>query len=568
VLTIAAVNELGRDEAFAATIYEGVQPGASAALAAFWQNFTGLARDLHCPHANWSEITDCLSWLVSGNGPGDRELWGSVARASEQLAKANPVAASIVSLYALASWEGALGGDLLQERSCQGRWGLDLGWETFPLAAARNLDKAGAIWATRYLAQTAVESIEMSPSWAGQGRDPETTAGYRAVLRHAQRRYGECVDNLAWDLRNSCGAEEPNFRSEVAAMFWSLGDVPHAESLLRTTYVPSREVVAGLVRRSMQVIPFDPGLQEIWLRLKDRPPFALRAHKELFPSINLYWANISLPPFRGRDAGQHRVDALSLSRPTPSRAYAAAATEYFGSGISAETLAQLGETHGLNSEMMATYAPEALVRLRSLLTLVVPEAESRFMPPRSERWAMLAEAAWRTVQAREPEVRDSYDRVLDIPFYYLKQETQPELSAAIELAERYRQAGMWFWRLITPIPLRAPEPAAQSLSAREQEIIAELYARRYFSLIPHLPERSARLEIIEDDRMYRVRPDDVQALVRSAPDRIRELASELNDVVSQIAEADPDFAASRVAARSPIEDFAATIMAGDGSTWS
>ena len=77
MLTIAVVNELGRDEAFAATIHEGVQPDVSVALSTFWKNgaFTGLARDLQFPHANWSEITDCLSWLLEGNGPGSRELW-------------------------------------------------------------------------------------------------------------------------------------------------------------------------------------------------------------------------------------------------------------------------------------------------------------------------------------------------------------------------------------------------------------------------------------------------------------------------------------------------------------
>ena len=387
------------------------------------------------------------------------------------------------------------------------------------------------------------------------------------ILRHAQRRYDECVDNLAWDLRSSCRTEEPNFRPEVAAMFWSLGDVPHAEILRRTAYVPSREVVARLVQRSMQVIPFDPGIQEIWLRLKDRPPFALRAHKELFPSINLYWANISLPPTRGRDAAQHQVDVLSLSGHSPSRTYAAAAIEYFGAGITAQTLAQLGEAHAFSSDPMAMYAPEALVRLRSLLTLTVPEANSQGMPPRSERWTMLAEAAWRTVQAREQVARDSYDRVLDIPFYYLEGRTQSGLSAAIELAERYRQAGMWFWRLVTPIPTHAPGPIVQRLSTREHEIVAELHARRFFSMIPHLPDRSARLDVLKDgNAFYPVPAEEVKALVRSAPDRIRELAGELNDIAEQMAEADPDFAATRVAAHSPIEDFASTLMGGEAST--
>jgi hypothetical protein len=562
VLTVAVVNELVRDPAFEPTIRNGVQADASAALAAFWRraDFAPLARGLDVPHATWPTITGCLSWLLKGNGPGDRELWERVALASEPLADASPIAASIAALYALARWEGALGGDLLREAYFQGRYQLAPGWETIPLATARTLHRAGAIWATRYLAQTAVETIEMSPSWAGQGRDPEATAGYRMVLRHAQRRFDECIDNLAWDLRQSCSAGQPNFRPEVAAMFWSLGDVPHAELMRRSAFVPSRAVVSQLVQRSLVVIPFDPGLQAIWLQLKDRPPFALRSHKELFSSINLYWADIPLHLMRGLDAGQHQVDAVSLYS-QPSRAYAAAATEYFGAGITPQTLAELGETHEFSSGLMMRHAPEALIRIRSLLTLAVPDARPPDVPASAERWRILAEAACATVQARERGLRDSYDRVLDIPFYYLDRAALTGLTEAIELAERYRQAGMWFWRLVTPVSARAPDPAVQQLIGRARDVVAELHARRFLGMIPYLPARAAILDVAVDQgtRIYPARPKDVEALARSAFDRINELAGELDDVAEQIARADPEFAATRRAALSPIEDFAATL---------
>lgn len=37
--------------------------------------------------------------------------------------------------------------------------------------------------------------------------------------------------NLAWDLYNAAQPQEPNFRAELAALFWTTGDVPHANRI-------------------------------------------------------------------------------------------------------------------------------------------------------------------------------------------------------------------------------------------------------------------------------------------------------------------------------------------------
>ena len=78
-------------------------------------------------------------------------------------------------------------------------------------------------------------------------------------------------------------------------------------------------------------------VQEVWLRLKDRPPFSIREHHELFVTINLYWANLPIRLGPGQTRGQHDVDLWSLDDEQPSRAYAAAVTEYFGAGVTEDT---------------------------------------------------------------------------------------------------------------------------------------------------------------------------------------------------------------------------------------
>jgi len=306
----------------------------------------------------------------------------------------------------LARWEGVLGRDLYKEGWWQDTLQLEPGWQIFPLAAAQNLDRADAFWSARRLSRTAVEAIENTVGWTGYGRNPHITAPYREILQHASRRYEECIENLAWDLRESCQLEEPNFRPDVAALFWTLGDVPHAHLLRDTTCMPSLQAVGGLVRRSLQVMHVDPALQEIWLRLKDRPPFSLREHRELFVSINLNWAPISSRI--GPAGGQHQVDLLSISEP-PSQAYAAAVTEYFRTGMVKETIQRLGQAHIINSDALMMWAPEALHRMRSLLTLT-DKSDFAAQPSQADRWTLLAKVACAIVEQRERDIRDAYER--------------------------------------------------------------------------------------------------------------------------------------------------------------
>ncbi|GLH98856.1 hypothetical protein [Phytohabitans aurantiacus] len=536
------------------------------ALYQFWgrAEYSEVADGLRLPHQRREQMTDCWMTLLRGRRVGSYDTWQHIARASRDVAASNPVAAAIIALYALAWWEGQLGTRLYQERWPHLPYGLHPSWHLFPLVAAQNLLESNAIWASRRLARTVVGAVENSSGWNGD-RNPDVTADCRATLRSVDRRYTECVDNLAWELRESCRTEQPNFRPEVAALFWSLGDVPHANLLRDTLLVPSREVINRLVQRSMQVIHLDPGVQWIWLGLRDRPPFRLREHRELFVSINMVWSDMrSLDLQRGEIEGEHLVDLHSTSEVTPSRAYASAIVEFHASGVTPTTLAQLSDAHLANAGQFGLHAPESLLRLRSLLTLLVDPAElGSGTRSRSELWEILAGFAADIVEARERDRRDAYDRRLDIPFYYVERSYPGSLARALDLTERYRAAGQWYWRYVLAHPAESTKAEARHLLARERQLVEELRSNHFLRLLPFLPQGYGRLVASdfgaggEGDASHVER--DLQRLAEAARDTAQYLAAELDDVAQRLAAIDQCYAAARLPRHATVDDFAALL---------
>src|SRR5262249_59613046 len=96
-------------------------------LSSFWARpeHAAVARELDLPHDDWETMAACwqrlsnaevhhgrMAWVPAPTGPED-EPWLAVARGAEALAAADPVTAAVISLFALAAGEGALGHKLL-----------------------------------------------------------------------------------------------------------------------------------------------------------------------------------------------------------------------------------------------------------------------------------------------------------------------------------------------------------------------------------------------------------------------------------------------------------------------
>lgn len=523
------ITSLDRDWRFMEAARNGLAPQTRHALDEFWRKpeFSSLKTAFGAPHPSTQDTVEVLGTLVTNGSRGNPEVLYRLAHAVRDSPIADPLAAAIAALYPLAAWESLLGGRLYFERWPAGPYGLDAGWLTFPLVAARRLLDADAIWAARRLAQMAVEAIENSEQWNTR-RDPGVTAQYRSLLREADGRHAECIENLAWDLRESCRPEGPNFRPEVAAMFWTLGDVLHAHLLHTTSQLPSQSSITSLVRRSMLVMHLDPALQGIWLQLKDRPPFQLRSHRELFESINKVWSDSSRKHelMRGQTAGQHMADLMTVFDEAPSDVYADAVTRYFRDDLTGELSERLLRTHHDSQDTLAQYSPEALLRFRCLIILIVDPARIGTWS-RAERWADIAGDSCRLTELREQSLRDAYDRTLDIPFYYLPRDDPDDISRAAELTERYRAAAQWFWRRAIAVP---GDPGLEAADrAREEDLRQQLRRNLLLRSLPYLPVNYVRLTSEEFSGQPGLLNKELGNLARQASAQARELAKEFDD---------------------------------------
>ena len=148
---------------------------------------------------------------------------------------------------------------------------------------ARTSLKAGAIPQARFIVCNAYELF--------------TTASMEMpILKPLQRlawqieeRYDAHLRFFAEQLRDSCRAQQPNFRPEVGAILWSLGLIPESLLFHGNVRVPSLTFCRQVISQSLARIPYDPLVQYVWLQLKDREPFNIRDHHTFFGLINCWY---------------------------------------------------------------------------------------------------------------------------------------------------------------------------------------------------------------------------------------------------------------------------------------
>ena len=420
----------------------------------------------------------------------DYSGWHAVAEKSEKLAETNPKAATIIAATAFAAWEGALGEMLFYQP-----WeGYHPGWHIFPLILARNAVKGGALWAPRRLLKTASEFIgaaKMAPFDEGIR---SILAQYREVSAMIEKSYAEHVANLAWDLREASSATKlPNFRLEIAALLWTLGYVPQAHLMKAddgiSAFRPSLHLMKFLVDQCMQTMSENSLMQYIWLEMKDRPTFNLRAHRELFALINVRFHTKLI----------HMVDEL-MPEP-PSRSYAKVLVNYFR-GIEEKDQSAL-QNISLHSELLVNIDPLATVQMRSLLNLVAVSDKQR-----EKNWEYLSNLATHVLEAhnRIGELQN-LGRCLDIPFYYLGVNSPEYFEEKEHIMEVYRCAGIWYWLMVTPPTRPIGDPEVTAILEEENILLRELRGARFIRLLPHLPRHYGRHGFRIDEAMDTKPPD-------------------------------------------------------------
>ena len=416
--------------------------------------------------------------------------WLAVAKKTEKLAETAPVAATLIAVAALAAWVAALGKGLFFQP-----WeGHHPGWHVFPLILARNAYRANSLWAPRKLLKIASEFVGACKEAPFNEEIRSVLAQYREISSKYEKRYNTLVSALAWDLRESArDRESPNFRAEVAALLWTLGFVPQA-CLMKTDdgvpgYFPSLDLMTFLIDQCLQTVSDDSLMQYIWLDMKDRPPFDLRAHRELFALINVRFHTKQI----------HLFDEMAPE--SPSRSFARVVIDYFRGYEKAERSAL--QNLYQHSEIFIETDPMVTFQIRSLMNLFLEPGENR-----DNNWKFLADFAARILESHNRS-GDFFNlgRRLDIPFYYLNQSRTQKTEETIELMEAYRCAGLWFWFMVTPPPPPASDPEAKLLLDEEKTLLSELRGARFIRLLPRLPAHYRRYGFNLDEAMHLEAPE-------------------------------------------------------------
>ena len=437
----------------------------AAALDRFWAapELAGPSAELGLPHRSWEQVADCCARLAQTRRQLD-EPWLRAARLAEEWD--DPIAGAVAALYAVAAWEGALGDDLYAQPWQGHHWG----WHVFPLSLARALTRCDAVWSARAVADRALGFVESAKGFPLNEGLYQPLADYAQVMSRIEGRLNTCVRNLGWELRAAAGGEGETFRAELAAMLWTLGDVPHAERVAGdSAYTAPLSLVDNVVVVSMGRLAADPFVQYLWLELKDRPPFDLRSHKVLFAAINnVYYGT-----------GVHQLEEMGLF--SPSRAYARALIEHFRGGVSEAAATDLDEAMGYFRELMGMREPIFFLRLGALYNLLI----TRDVQTRRDRWTELVEIS---VDIMERSVRRAVfqplNNALDLPLAYLDGSS----DASLDAIERYRCGALAYWLAVTPPP---PE-GDPSLLEEEGVLLRELRAARFIRLLPYLPAHYRR----------------------------------------------------------------------------
>lgn len=535
---------------------EGIPDLIQAAMARFWSDAAYEALPFHAQLAprDWESLVDLLEGLASGSAKaGDSALWQRAALASVQLTQVEPVAGVLVALQAMAAWVGALGDNLFFQP-----WqGHHPGWHLFPLITARNLVAAEAIWSARYLCDTASGFIESAKNAPFDPMLRRVIVEYETVRTAAEQIYDGCVDELAWALRTNAAAQRDTFRAELAALFWTSGDVLHA-GLLRpdgpADYLPPYPMVRTLVDHSMRTLPREPLIQYIWLDMKDRGPLSLREHRVLFGHINNCFHSHPL----------HQLDEILPVG--VSRAYAKAVIAWMRGHAQDDAFNELFDAIAVASSLIEARAPDTYLRITSLATLIDGADEQK----RDERWNALASLGVAIIRwADRAGIYDPFDHVVDAPFYALRADSAATLEHTLDRIEAYRQANLDYWLSISP-PLHYIGVPAELLE-QEQTLLHELRGARFIRLLPHLPNHYRRFGFRIDEALdgppTGATPSERNTLLRFDPfdqrlaeRNLRETRERLLGLYELMGATCPEYAKVRITPRSSAQDFVAAMI--------
>ncbi|NUR26774.1 MAG: hypothetical protein HOV83_13185 [Catenulispora sp.] len=547
------------DRVFVSWRKEGVQPSTAQALDWFWEQPEAevLRAVADRPHLVWDELTDAVLDLAAAEPVGDDIDWVALADEAQRLTGRDLVAGAAVAMYAVAGWMGCCGDGLLQHPP-------DPLWYLVPALAGSALLTADAVHGADLLSSRARKFVDQAEREIHRPAYQTALIPLRQLAAGIAQRRDEDVEALAWDLHAACRPAAPHMRAEVAALFWTIGDVPRAHLVAggaESGYVPTLDVMRDLVAVTMARVRDDPLLQYIWLAMKDRPPLDLRRHHRLFALLNARYTH----------APAHEIDAL-LDVPI-SQVYAKALIAHFADrppdGVDGiDNLDDLDDLHDLlaaewqmAAALLGNQEPLVHLRLACLVNLLLSAPEDQ-----PARWRQMADTA--TAILRDTVERGdftTYHRCLALPTFYLPPESALSADEALAAVEEHRAAGLRYWLTAAAPPPPRYDGLVDVLQS-EVRLLDRLRAARFVRLTPHLPWTFQGFSV---DLRAAVRHGDTDTHPldqERAAESIAEAWHQLGELWERAREISPEYAEQRANPVSRLDEFAHALTATTPST--
>lgn len=419
------------------------------------------------------------------------ETYLQAGRLAEEASAGQPEAAYILALVALMGWGVKLGAD----------WGVRpeggsiqyYCWVHLPYSLSLASLWIGGVTPARRLMELSFDVLnQVATRYFWKTELMQDITRQRALYNRIQKKYEIAVSNLGDDLRESCREPAPNFRAEAAALLWALGHVPESQLLRagsRSDYFPSRRLCNLIVRQSLEAIPHDPLVQYIWLSLKDRPPFDLRSHEELYPVFDTVY-----------DSSRHLSWSFVLEPDAVYRLYTQTLTGWMRGDLEPDIRRKYFDLMSDLALMVPDIDPSLInERMAELGYVLGFESGLDFSAGELEIWQAQARdlSHFRKVLNSHPEIPDARGR-MNLPFFYLverwlgmpteRQGEPAEIEKVYAVVEQFRAGALAYWlRANAPFPSRAEREALGPLLAEEDKLLEQLRGAYLLVLLPLLP---------------------------------------------------------------------------------
>lgn len=432
------------------------------------------------PWPAWSDFDKTGNHLLSRRKPLRPEQWAAAASFAARTAGEDPVLAVLLGLLVASAWEGSADGTL--DRLFRGDQET---WQKVFLPLTESLIRVEATWSARLLCELAIETLS-DVGWEGGDaveRD-RIVAQFRRFEATAAATIRDATNELVWRLAASAG-RSPASRLDAATLCWLLGDSARAGHLRDDGDGPSLDCADFIVRRSLAEVRRDPFLEAGWQRLADSG--VLAKSPELMP---VYY-RLTRTSDRQRLEMDFPVAAAGGPKRTSRLVYQAVHAWLGGHRDEIDAVSLQAAFDRANDVYFHEFFP-AYARITALLLLVTESsAETSEHKDEAARWQWEKFA----VGASEKLWNDTVDNVEglsadlagELVFQLLPSHSAADRSAALELLEAYRSAGLEYALTVTP-PLAGSAPdGGQTGPAADAALRAELRGLRFRQAIGRLP---------------------------------------------------------------------------------